>query len=101
MHQAQEEVGLKYNYLIAPVKIRVETIFVIFRVILDDILAIDHLYGNILKINKYIHSCLPLSEFWETVKMENLKMNDTLQSIKMNQFKYWFVSDAFHDTAIL
>ena len=28
-------------------------------------------------------------------------MKDTLASIKMNQFKYWFVSDAFHDTVNL
>ena len=33
--------------------------------------------------------------------MSHLTMKKTLASVKMNQFKYWFVSNAFHDTVTL
>ena len=77
------------------------TIFVMFRVMLENRMAIDHLYGTILRRNKDLHARLPSTACWETVKMTHLTMKDTLASIKMNQFKYWFVSDAFHDTVNL
>ena len=64
-------------------------------------MAIDHLYGTILKQKNDLHTRLTLTLCWETVKMSHLTMKDTLASIKMNQFKYWFVSDAFHDTVNL
>ena len=68
---------------------------------MDNRLTIDHLYGNILKRNKELHSRLPSSECWQTVQMAHLTMKDTLKSIKMNQFKYLFVSNAFRDTVII
>lgn len=79
LSQVQEHVGLKQKCLITPVKTRMGTIFVTFRVMLENRLAIDHLYGTIRKRNKDLHARLPSTACWETVKMAHLTMKESVQ----------------------